>query len=265
MALDPKTPATLPATTGLNVDESASMIVLMQKVMLDPSVDIAKLERFEQMYERAQARQAEQSFNVAMAAAQSEMRAVAPDKHNKQTNSDYASYAALDAMARPVYTKHGLALSFNSEESKLADHVLVLCYVSHRDGFSRTYRADMPADGKGAKGGDVMTKTHATGSAFSDAQLYLLRLIFNLAVGEGDDGNQAGKQHDREIVAPAGFEDWFLDMESSLATAGWAQWSKAWNASKPEFRGHLAKTNTPKIDEWKRKARQNDMPQKAAK
>jgi hypothetical protein len=51
----------------------------------------------------------------------------------------------------------------------------------------------MPADGKGAKGNDVMTKTHATGSAMSYGSRYLLKLIFNIAIGQDDDdGNGAG-------------------------------------------------------------------------
>jgi ERF superfamily protein len=56
----------------------------------------------------------------------------------------------------------------------------------------------MPADGKGAKGGDVMTKTHATGSALTYGRRYLLALIFNLAIGElqDDDGNAAGHNHE---------------------------------------------------------------------
>jgi ERF superfamily len=49
----------------------------------------------------------------------------------------------------------------------------------------------MPADGKGAKGGDVMTKTHAAGSAFTYGQRYLLKMIFNIAIGDDDDGNRA--------------------------------------------------------------------------
>ena len=71
--------------------------------------------------------------------------------------------------------------------------VRVLCYVS-RGGHTRTYQIDMPADGKGAKGGDVMTKTHATGAAASYGMRYLLKMIFNVAVGESDDdGNAASK------------------------------------------------------------------------
>src|SRR6185369_5301511 len=70
------------------------------------------------------------------------------------------------------------------------DCIRVVAYVS-RGGYTRLYRIDMPADGKGAKGGDVMTKTHAAGAAMSYASRYLLKAIFNVSVGEEDsDGNR---------------------------------------------------------------------------
>jgi len=132
----------------------------------------------------------EQAFVAAMNAAQSEMRPIAADAANPQTRSRYASYAALDRALRPIYTKHGFSLSFDEGDTDKPDHIRVLCYVSHRDGFTRTYRKDMPADGKGAKGGDVMTKTHAAGAADTYGMRYLLKKIFNVAVGEDDtDGN----------------------------------------------------------------------------
>ena len=60
----------------------------------------------------------------------------------------------------------------------------------------------MPADGKGAKGGDVMTKTHATGSATSYGMRYLLKMIFNVAVGteKDDDGNAASNTKPTERI-----------------------------------------------------------------
>ena len=62
----------------------------------------------------------------------------------------------------------------------------------HSSGHERRYEILMPADGKGAKGGDVMTKTHATGSAFQYGRRYLLAGIFNLATTtKDDDGNSA--------------------------------------------------------------------------
>jgi hypothetical protein len=131
----------------------------------------------------------EKSFNEAMAAAQKEMGVVATNMANTQTRSRYADYAQLDKALRPIYTKHGFALSFNDGEGAPADWVRIVCHVTN-SGHTRTYHKDMPADGKGAKGGDVMTKTHAVGAAQSYAMRYLLRMIFNVAVGEADtDGN----------------------------------------------------------------------------
>jgi hypothetical protein len=39
-----------------------------------------------------------------------------------------------------------------------------------------------------------MTRTHATGSAFSYGKRYLLIGMFNLAIGDDDDGNAAGRR-----------------------------------------------------------------------
>lgn len=167
-------------------------VSMFERLAKDPTVDVAKLERLMALQERALARNAEAEYNAAMARVQAEIRPIAADAENPQTRSRYASYAALDRALRPIYTKEGFALSFGTGEGAAELHVRVTCHVSHRDGHSRDYHFDMPADGKGAKGGDVMTKTHAAGSAASYGMRYLLKMIFNVAVGEDDDdGNTA--------------------------------------------------------------------------
>lgn len=135
--------------------------------------------------------EAEKAFARAMAAAQGEMGVVATNASNPQTRSRYADYAQLDRTLRPIYRRHGFALSFNDGDTDKADWVRIECQVSHIGGHTRLYHKDMPADGKGAKGNDVMTKTHAVGAAQSYAMRYLLRMIFNVATGEEDrDGNR---------------------------------------------------------------------------
>lgn len=172
--------------------EAAAVLSIIERAARDPSVDIVKLQQLMEMRERITARTAESDFDKALTAAQSAMGRIRTDSHNTQTRSRYASYGALDAAMRPVYTSHGFALSFNTE-APAAETVRVICRVSHQNGHSRSYQIDMPADGKGAKGGDVMTKTHATGSAVSYGMRYLLKMIFNIAVSDkDDDGNAAG-------------------------------------------------------------------------
>jgi hypothetical protein len=156
---------------------------------------------------------AEKAFNEAMAAAQKEMGVVATNMANTQTKSRYADYAQLDKALRPIYTKHGFALSFNDGDGAPADWVRIVCHVTN-SGHTRTYHKDMPADGKGARGNDVMTKTHAVGAAQSYAMRYLLRMIFNVAVGEGDnDGNVAE-------ASPPLTEDQILDLQALVEEYG---------------------------------------------
>jgi len=145
-----------------------------------------------QMHERMVEKQAESEFNDALVRCQKLCGTISADANNPQTRSKYATYARLDRALRPIYTGEGISISFGTEDSPKADHIRVIAYAS-RKGYTRIYRTDMPADGKGAKGGDVMTKTHAAGSAMSYGARYLLKGIFNISIGEDDDdGNGTG-------------------------------------------------------------------------
>jgi len=180
----------VPRQGSLVAEPEPGLIGMLERLAQNPDVPVDKLERLLEMQERISAKQAESDFNIALTAAQSEMGRISADGNNPQTRSKYATYGKLDRVLRPIYTNHGFALSFGTGEPIAPETVRVLCYLSHRGGHSRTYQVDMPADGKGAKGGDVMTKTHATGAAMSYGMRYLLKMIFNVAVGEDDkDGN----------------------------------------------------------------------------
>jgi hypothetical protein len=186
-----KVSETLPAP----VSDTGTVLNLIARAASDPNCDIDKMERLMKMHAEMENRARQQEFNISMRAAQEKMRPVAKDAANPQTRSKYASYAALDRAVRPIYSKEGFALSFDSGDGAPVDYVRVECFTSHTSGFTRKYHVDMPADGKGAKGGDVMTKTHAVGSAFTYGQRYLLKMIFNLVTADvDDDGNAASTQ-----------------------------------------------------------------------
>ncbi len=212
------------------------ILAVIERAARDPAVDVDKMAKLLEMAEKIHARQAESAFDAAMSVTQSEMRPVSRDCNNPQTRSKYASYGALDQAVRPVYSVNGFALSFGTR-STAPDRITVTCRISHRAGHSRDVEIDMPSDGKGAKGGDVMTKTHATGSAVSYGMRYLLKMIFNIALGEfDDDGNAAGrtkKQYQPEPPAPKTngdkplnervqiFVKWLYD-QVGAEIAGWA-------------------------------------------
>lgn len=172
-------------------NEAGAIISMIERAARDPAVDVGKLRQLMEMRSQVEDKQAERDFYAAMNEVQSKLRRIRADASNPQTRSKYASYAALDRVLRPIYTEAGLTLDFNTGDAP-EGMVRVLCDVS-KGGHVKHYKIDMPADGKGAKGGDVMTKTHATGSAVTYGRRYLLQMIFNLAVGEDDDGNAANE------------------------------------------------------------------------
>lgn len=191
------------------VVQTENMAQVIERLAHDPTVDVGKLERMVELWRQIERERAEADFNDAMTTVQANMRHVAADADNPQTHSRYATYAALDRMLRPIYTEAGFSLSFNTLPTT-ADMVRVTCTVA-RAGYSREYAIDMPADGKGAKGGDVMTKTHATGSAVTYGMRYLLKMIFNVAIGEDDDDGRAAGMEDY----PA---DWLARIEECVTT-----------------------------------------------
>jgi len=176
---------------GIPAPEQSLAITPMSLMQMSLETGKAdQLQILQDMYFKDMARKAEISFNLAMNAVQAEVGRIAPNLTNPQTRSKYASYDKLDAVLRPLYTRHGFSLSFSDEDSPKPEHIRIICYVSHLEGHTRIYRKDMPVVTTGIKGNEMMTPTHATGSADSYAKRYLVKDIFNIAIGEDDnDGN----------------------------------------------------------------------------
>jgi len=212
--------ATVPAAVAAR---PVSLLDIILHAGSDPAFDVEKFRSLVQIQREEQDRQdarddreaelgAEAAFNGAMSDVQKKMTAVRATVENTQTRSVYADYAALDRMLRPIYSEADFALSYGEEDSPKPDHVRVFCLVTHspaaaKRSFSRKYHVDMAADGKGARGGDVMTRTHATKSAFTYSQGALVRLIFNIAVSKDDDGNAAGAKPVEKPKAPGTISD----------------------------------------------------------
>ncbi len=237
-------------------DQAISLIDVIARAATDPNIDIEKMERLLQMQEKIRSLDAEALFNQAMSDAQSEMGRISADATNPQTRSKYATYGKLDSVLRPIYTRHGFALSFDERDSPKPDHIRVICYVSHKGGHTRSYQTDMPADGKGAKGGDVMTKTHAVGAAKQYGMRYLLKGAFNVAIGEDDsDGNEPQPTPAAPGMSEEQFKSWQLDMES-VADEGSERLREAWGKLAEPVRIFVTRNHASWWGKQKAKAQQ---------
>jgi len=179
-------PVSVPQTSLMPTPTNPLAIL---SLAVEKGAGIETIERLVALHNQMEEREAKAEFDQAMNAAQKEMEPVRTNADNPQTRSRYATYKSIDKMIRPIYTKHGFSLSFNTEDAVSPDTVKIVCYVA-RGKYERKYQLVMPADGKGAKGGDVMTKTHATGAAMTYGKRYLLCDIFNIVIGDDNDGNK---------------------------------------------------------------------------
>ena len=170
--------------------ESAALISMIERAARDPAVDIVKLERLFEMAERVKNREAETAFNAAMSSAQIELVPVVRNRKNKQTNSNYADLAAIAEAAMPIIHKHGFGVITSEFESKKADHLGVVCEVTHSAGHSKRYEFNIPWDGAGLKGNANKTPTHAYASTLAYGERYAKCKVFGIATKD-DDGNAA--------------------------------------------------------------------------
>lgn len=164
---------------------------ILMRAAKDPAIDSQKVRELWQIAREIRRDQAEMAFNTAMTACQAEMPVVVGKTKNSQTGSFYAALEEVDRVARPIYTRHGFALSFGTADCPIQGWYRETCTVSHRDGYSRERFADLPPDLVGIKGNPNKTGVQGFGSTMSYGQRYLTKLIFNIVIaGEDKDGNK---------------------------------------------------------------------------
>lgn len=157
----------------------------MIRLAIERGAGIETIERLVALQEKMLARQAEVAFSEALNRVQDKIKRIAPDLENTQKHSKYASYAAIDRVIRPIYGPEGFSLSFTHADCPKPNCIRVICWLrlgAHKE----PYQVDWPVDTQGPKGGDVMTATQATGASDSYAKRYLVKDIFNIAIGADD-------------------------------------------------------------------------------
>src|SRR5262245_34550116 len=105
--------------------DTGAIIRAITQLSRDPALNIANMQYLLDTRRALMMEEAEQAYNDAMALAQAEIEPIARDCENPQTRSKYASYTALDRALRPVYTKHGFAITFNTGVAPNPNDILV--------------------------------------------------------------------------------------------------------------------------------------------
>ena len=131
-------------------------------------------------------------FNQSLLRIQEALKPIVKRGHGEKPGARYALIEDIDAALNPLLAREGMNLSFEPGISE-KPNVVVVTAVLAQGAYERRYPLEMPADGAGPKGGQVMTRTHATGSAMTYAKRYLKNFIFDIQFRQpDDDGNRAG-------------------------------------------------------------------------
>lgn len=169
--------------------ETTAIIQMIERVALNPSVDIDKMERLMQMQERILSKSAEAAFTEAFATMQPELPVIVERGGIKngrgEIQSTYALWEDINEAIKPVLAKHGFALSFRTGQRD--GKIIVTGILRHSAGHSDETTIELMHDSSGSK-----NAVQAVGSSTSYGKRYTAAALLNLTSrGEDDDGKAA--------------------------------------------------------------------------
>ena len=99
--------------TQLASIEPSPMLSMIERAARDPAVDIDKMERLMLMKERADAANARQAFDDAMADMQPKLPSIG-ERGNAAGRYTFALWEDINAVIKPILQQHGFALTFRT-------------------------------------------------------------------------------------------------------------------------------------------------------
>jgi hypothetical protein len=179
-------------------DNSTSVLALIERVALDPSADVEKLDRMMAMYERLRAKEAELEYNsakgrileklVGIKIVKTKSSLQEMEKGKPQTGVYQTfKYAPLEEIAKhlqPLLAEENMDLSY-SDEPREGGGMRIRGRLKHLpSGHYEDSFMSAPLDTTGGK-----SEVQAAGSTNSFLRRYVVCNIFNIVVvGDDDDG-----------------------------------------------------------------------------
>src|SRR5215470_11472903 len=177
-------------------DSPSTVMALIERVARDPRADAEKLDRIMAMYERLKAKEAELAFNGAKGRILKKLagikivksRPVLSESDNgKQRGTveafKYAPLEEIDKHLRPLLAEEEMDLSYSDEPCD-GGGILIRGRLKHLpNGHYEDSFMPAPPDTTGGK-----SNVQAVGSTNSFLRRYVVYNIFNIVVGDDDDG-----------------------------------------------------------------------------
>ncbi len=186
-------------------DETTAFLQTIERMAVNPAVDIEKLKALMQMRKEFLAEKQRIAFDAAFAEMQPELptidrngRIVVFSKADREAgrtdgkpmqNTPYALFEDISEVVRPVLAKHGFAISFRNEiapDGKLR----TICILSHKEGHREQTSIDLQYDTSGSK-----NPVQSVGSSSAYGKRYTTIAILNIvsrAPQERDDDGKIG-------------------------------------------------------------------------
>lgn len=216
--------------SGPNGDGSG-ITSMIERLAANPGVDVEKLQKLIDMQERILAHDAEAAFNAAFTLMQPEIPTIA-----ERARTDKTTYAPLEdiiEVIRPIYSKHGFSLGFQTEWPD-AKTVKVIGILTHTAGHARRSEFICGADQTGSK-----NAIQALGSTVSYGKRYTTKDLFCIVTREEDDDGRTSTKGNAP-AEPEGYDVW-RDGMSDTADQGLAVLQTAFQKSKREYREYITK------------------------
>jgi hypothetical protein len=177
--------------------EQDATLALIERAARDPKIDVGKMRELLQMRKdheddlREQRREdARMEYQRDMIEAQAEMEPVARTADNKQTTSKYAKLEHISKVIKPVYSKHGFAMSYTSPKPLEDGTMMVGVWVMHRGGHKEYHELPGKIETTGFKGGANMTGLQGLGKLISYLRRYLTCMVFDVILYNEDTDGQ---------------------------------------------------------------------------
>jgi hypothetical protein len=179
--------------------QPTNLLQALVQVATTPGISIDVIERMVALQERQESRAAQTAFMAAMSACQNEIPQIQKDGRimvKGVERSRYALHEDIDLAIRPIYTKYGFGVSYDtaSKEGKIE----VSMKVSHAMGHSETTSVLLPIDSS-----DFRSAVQSVGSTITYAKRQLLCMKFNIITRGVDDDGQ-GRQ---KLISPEQLKD----------------------------------------------------------